>query len=189
MAKKYAKIPDRLRQFIEEQKIFFIATAAAGGRINLSPKGLDSLKVFDKNRVIWLNLTGSGNETSAHTQENPRMTIMFAAFKGQPMILRLYGQATVIHKSDGEWESLYSLFPADAGARQIVDVAVDLVSVSCGMGVPFFDYVGERQQLKRWGQRKGGTGRKRILGEDQSAESGRQANSYHGEKQPLISRL
>ncbi len=158
MAQRYSEIPDRLKQFIEKQKIFFVGTAADDGRINISPKGMDSLRVVDNNRVVWLNVTGSGNETAAHVQENPRMTIIFAAFKGAPMILRLYGKAKVIHRNDPEWDGLYSLFSPTPGARQIFDLNVDLVQTSCGMAVPYFDYVGERTQLRDWARRIGEEG-------------------------------
>ena len=90
MAKLYQQISPKLQQFIEDQKIFFVATATADSRINLSPKGMDSLRILDPNRVAWLNVTGSGNETAAHVQENPRMTLMFTAFEDNPLILRLY---------------------------------------------------------------------------------------------------
>jgi len=158
MGKRYPDIPDKLKQFIEEQKIFFVGTAAADGRVNVSPKGMDTLRVVDKNRVVWLNVTGSGNETSAHVQENPRMTIMFNAFEGNPMILRLYGEANVIHKNDSRWNELYSLFNPIPGARQIFDLNVDLVQTSCGMAVPFYDYVEEREQLNEWADKKGKEG-------------------------------
>ena len=158
MAKQYAEISDRLKQFIEAQKLFFVGTATADSRVNISPKGMDSLRVLDKNRVAWLNVTGSGNETSAHVQQNPRMTLMFAAFEGNPMILRLYGQAKVIHQKDADWPTLVALFPPIPGARQIFDMTIDLVQTSCGMAVPFFDYVEERDQLKRWAVKKGETG-------------------------------
>ncbi len=158
MGRQYSEISDKLKQFIEEQKIFFVATSTADSRVNVSPKGMDSLKVINKERIVWLNVTGSGNETSAHIQENSRMTIMFAAFEGKPMILRLYGQAKVIHKNDSEWESLFSLFQPLPGARQIFDLAVDVVQTSCGMAVPFFDYVEEREQLNNWALKKGEKG-------------------------------
>ncbi|HQU14749.1 MAG: pyridoxamine 5'-phosphate oxidase [Chromatiales bacterium 21-64-14] len=158
MGQKYAEIPDKLRLFIEDQKIFFVGTAAADGRVNISPKGMDSLRILDPNRVVWLSVTGSGNETSAHVQENPRMTMMFAAFEGNPMILRVYGSARVIHKTDQDWGGLFSLFDPIPGARQIFDLAVDLVQTSCGMGVPFFDYAGEREQLRDWAVKKGAEG-------------------------------
>jgi Pyridoxamine 5'-phosphate oxidase len=158
MGKRYTEIPSKLKRFIEDQKIFFVGTAAADGRVNISPKGMDSLRVIDANHVVWLNVTGSGNETSAHVQENPRMTIMFAALEGPPMILRIYGNAKVIHKNDPDWQNKISLFRPLPGARQIFELAVDLVQTSCGMGVPFYDYVGEREQLNEWARNKGDEG-------------------------------
>ncbi|SMN11494.1 FIG01023442: hypothetical protein [uncultured Candidatus Thioglobus sp.] len=158
MGKKYCEIPDNLTQFIENQKIFFVGTAAADGRVNISPKGMDSLRIIDANRVLWLSVTGSGNETSAHVQENPRMTIMFIALEGNPMILRLYGSARVIHTGDPDWEENANLFGSLPGARQIFDLSVDLVHTSCGMGVPFYNYTGERDQLNAWANKKGEEG-------------------------------
>lgn len=158
MAKQYPEITDDLRQFIEAQKIFFVGTAAADGRVNISPKGMDTFRVVNKNQVMWLNLTGSGNETSAHVQENPRMTIMFSAFEGKPMILRLYGRAQVIHRKDAEWQNAVLLFPSLPGSRQIFSLSVDLVQISCGFGVPFFEYSGEREQLNNWAKKKGEKG-------------------------------
>ena len=158
MGQQYQEIPEKLQTFIGEQKIFFVATAGAEGRVNLSPKGMDSLRVLDASRVIWLNVTGSGNETAAHVQENGRMTLMFCSFEGNPMILRLYGQANVIHPHDSEWALLSAQLPSQPGARQIFDLQVDLVQSSCGMAVPFFDYVQEREQLNQWAQKKGESG-------------------------------
>ncbi len=158
MGQQYSEISEKLIQFIATQHIFFVATATTDSRVNISPKGMDSLKVLDKNRVIWLNVTGSGNETSAHIQESPRMTLMFTAFEGNPMILRLYGTAKVIHQNDAEWEELYPLFKPLTGARQIFDLSIDLVQSSCGMAVPFFDYIEEREQLNNWAKKKGDEG-------------------------------
>jgi len=158
MGQRHTGLSDKLKTFIEEQKIFFVGTAAADGRVNISPKGMDSLKVSGSNRVVWLNVTGSGNETSAHVQENSRMTLMFAAFEGKPVILRLYGDAKIIHKADPEWEELYAMFDPLPGARQIFDLSIDLVQTSCGMAVPFFDYVDEREQLNDWASKKGDQG-------------------------------
>lgn len=155
MAKLYKQISPKLQQFIEDQKIFFVATATADSRINLSPKGMDSLRVLDPNRVAWLNVTGSGNETAAHVQEHPRMTLMFTAFEDNPLILRIYGTARAIHKDDAEWQLLFPLFMPLPGARQIFDLTVDLVQTSCGMAVPLYDYVGEREQLNTWAEKKG----------------------------------
>mgnify|MGYP003669005057 CR=1 FL=1 len=160
MGQQYSEISDKLQQFIQQQKIFFVGTATADSRVNISPKGMDSLKVIHQNRVVWLNVTGSGNETSAHIQDNNRMTIMFTAFEGNPMVLRLYGKAKVIHINDPEWQSLFSVFEPIAGARQIFDLSVDLVQTSCGMAVPYFNYAGEREQLKDWAIKKGDQGLK-----------------------------
>jgi len=160
MGQQYSEISDKLIQFIENQKIFFVGTATADSRVNISPKGMDTLRVLSKNRVVWLNVTGSSNETSAHIQESPRMTIMFAAFEGEPMILRLYGNARVVHKNDPEWDELFSLFKPIPSARQIFDLEVELIQTSCGMAVPFFDYVTEREQLKNWALKKGEEGLK-----------------------------
>lgn len=160
MSKLYKKISPKLQQFIEDQKIFFVATATADSRINLSPKGMDSLRVLNPNRVAWLNVTGSGNETAAHVQENPRMTLMWTAFEDNPMILRLYGTAKAIHNDDPEWKLLFPLFPAIPGARQIFDLNINLVQTSCGMAVPLYDYVGEREQLNTWAVKKGPEGLK-----------------------------
>jgi len=158
MAQQYTSISNALKSFIEGQKLFFVGTATSDGRVNVSPKGMDSLRVLGSNRVIWLNLTGSGNETSAHVQENPRMTLMFTAFEGNPMILRLYGNARAIHKNDPDWNELYAWFHPMPGARQIFDLNVELVQTSCGMGVPLFDYREERNQLGPWAENKGADG-------------------------------
>ena len=160
MSKLHNGITPKLREFIEAQKIFFVATATADSRINLSPKGMDSLRVVNPNRIVWLNVTGSGNETAAHVQENPRMTLMFTAFEDNPMILRLYGNAKAIHNDDADWQLLYPLFPPIPGARQIFDLNVDLVQTSCGLAVPLYEYVGEREQLNTWASKKGKNGLK-----------------------------
>lgn len=158
MGKKYTEIPDKIKEFIAQQQVFFVGTAAADGRVSVSPKGMDSLRVLGDNRVAWLNVTGSGNETAAHVLEQSRMTIMLMAFTGTPMILRLYGNAKVVHKNDAEWNELYNLFPSLPGARQIFDAEIDLVQTSCGMAVPFYDFVEERDQLNKWAIKKGEQG-------------------------------
>jgi hypothetical protein len=132
------------RSFIESQPMFFVATAAPQGRVNLSPKGLDSLRIMDDSRIVWINLSGSGNETAAHLRENDRMTLMFCAFNGPAMILRIYGRATTCHPGDSEWGVLAGLSPPMAGSRQIFDLAVDLVQTSCGSGVPLMDFKAHR---------------------------------------------
>lgn len=158
MGKLHTQVTDELAEFIRRQKIFFVGTAADNGRINVSPKGMDTLCVVTDNRVAWLNLTGSGNETAAHLRENDRITLMFCAFEGDPLILRLYGHARIFHPRDAEWDSLITLFPAFPGARQIIDMSVDLVQTSCGYGVPLFEFVAERDQLEKWAGKKGPEG-------------------------------
>ncbi len=160
MGKQYDALSEQLISFITEQKMFFVGTATADSRINVSPKGMDSFRVLGKNRVAWLNVTGSGNETSAHVQQNPRMTIMFCAYAGDPLILRLYGTARVVHKNDVEWSSLFSLFEPLAGARQIFDMTVEMVQTSCGMAVPYYAYEADRELLKDWAVSKGDAGLK-----------------------------
>ncbi len=168
MGKIYNHISEKITRFIESQKIFFVATAASDGRVNLSPKGMDTLHVVDKNSVIWLNATGSGNETAAHVQENPRMTLMFCSFDKKPMILRLYGNAKAVHPDDKEWTNFSTVFNPIPGARQIFNLHVDLVHTSCGFGVPLFDYSGERESLAEWAEKKGEDGIKNYWAEENS---------------------
>jgi len=162
MAQRYSELSDAHIQFITKQKIFFVGSATADSRINISPKGMDSLLVLSNRRIVWLNVTGSGNETSAHVQQQPRMTVMFCAFDGPPLILRLYGTATVVHQRDPEWRELFSLFPPLPGARQIFDVTIDLVQTSCGMAVPYLSYAGDRELLSEWAEKKGEEGLKQY---------------------------
>jgi len=155
MATQFKSINQAHETFIKAQKIFFIASAGAEGLINLSPKGMDSLRVIDENTVVWVNHTGSGNETSAHVQENARMTIMFNSFDKTPMILKLYGKAKVIHKNDSRWEEMASYFDDFVGMRQFFELDVSLVLTSCGYAVPLYEYQGERNTLIKWSQKKG----------------------------------
>lgn len=155
MGKRLQKLTPALIDFISDQKLFFVATAIESGSVNLSPKGMDSFRVIDENRILWLNLTGSGNETATHLQFSDRMTIMFCAFEGKPMILRLYGKAKVYHERDKFWKDHIDSFPKIAGSRQLIDMQVKLVQISCGMGVPFMDYKGEREDLKFWAEKQG----------------------------------
>lgn len=158
MASQFPEITTRWRHFIEEQHLFFVATAARDGRVNVSPKGLDSLRIITPTRVIWLNGTGSGNETAAHLLDTARMTIMFCGFDREPAILRLYGTARAVHKGDAEWESLLGHFPPLKGARNIFDLEIDLVQKSCGYGVPHMEYVEDRDLMDAWATKKGRDG-------------------------------
>ena len=158
MGKQFEQLTPEQQAFISEQKMFFVGTAASTGKVNISPKGIDSIRVIDEKKVIWLNLTGSGNETSAHVQELSRMTIMFCAFTGKPEILRLYGQAEVIHQGDAKWQQYITLFPEQVGARQLFILDVDLVQSSCGYSVPLYEYQEDREILTKWAKQKGKDG-------------------------------
>ena len=158
MGQQFDAIDDRRQAFIEAQHLYFVATAAAQGRVNVSPKGLDSLRILGPNRVVWLNLTGSGNESAAHVLENPRMTLMFCSFDREPLILRLYGTAREIQPDDAEWAELYGLFDPHLGARQIFDLHVELVQTSCGYAVPYLMFDSDRPLLDDWAAKKGPDG-------------------------------
>ncbi|MGL1901339.1 MAG: pyridoxamine 5'-phosphate oxidase family protein [Fibrobacterales bacterium] len=158
MGQRFTEISDEHSKFIKEQMLFFVATAMHDGRVNLSPKGMDSFKVLGSNRVVWLNVTGSGNETATHVQHDSRMTIMFTSFTQQPLILRLYGAAKVVHSYDEEWKEYIEYFPKTAGSRQVFDVTIDLVQASCGMSIPFYEYQNERTLLTEWAEGKGEDG-------------------------------
>ena len=157
MAKQFETIEDAHTQFIARQRVFFTASAAAGTRINLSPRGTDLLRVIDERTVVYLDRTGSGNETAAHMIADGRLTFMFCAFEGPPMILRLYGRGRILARGSAAYaELLAGGFDGEEphGARQMVRMDVDLVQTSCGFGVPFFDYKGERKSMDRWAAAK-----------------------------------
>lgn len=154
MAKKHDHIPEKQQKFIKQQKLFFVATASTDSKINLSPKGMDSLRILHKKRIVWLNLTGSGNETAAHLLENNRITLMFCAFEGAPLILRIYGKAKSHHPRDNTYQKLIELFPKIDGARQIIDIEVEMVQTSCGFAVPYYEFKKERTQLMEWAEDK-----------------------------------
>lgn len=151
MGKTYEKLDDKLIEFIKAQKMFFVATAplSRDGHVNVSPKGYDSFVVIDESTVAWLDLGGSGIETMAHLKENERITIMFCAFEGRANIVRLYGKGEAIQLDDARFPDLMKLFPDFEKARAIVTVKLDRISDSCGWGVPFYEYKGDRDQLKR----------------------------------------
>jgi hypothetical protein len=139
-----SKLTGSFIKFIERQPLFSVATAAPDGRVNVSPKGLETLRVLGSNRIVWMSLSGSGNETAAHLREANRMTLMFCAFEGDALILRTYGTARTLHPRDAGWDDLAKLFPAMAGSRQIFDMSIDLVQTSCGTGVPVMTYQAQR---------------------------------------------
>lgn len=159
--KVYGEIDDELAAWISRQHVFFVASAPLGpqGHVNVSPRGLDSLRVIDPNRVAILDLTGSGNETAAHLKENGRLTVMFCAFEGEPLILRLYGEGEVVQTGDDDWDELHALFADPVpGERQIFHLMVTRVQTSCGYGVPLMDFVADRQRLTEWAADKGAEG-------------------------------
>lgn len=158
MARFFPSISPSQRDFIEAQPVFFVATCAPDARINLSPKGYDSIRVLGSNRVAWVNLTGSGNETAAHLPLDDRITVMFMSVGKQPMILRLFGTARAVHLPDPDWAALADALPKQPGARQIVDMAVAEVQTSCGYAVPQMRMTAERETLKDWADRKGDAG-------------------------------
>ncbi len=140
------------------QTLFFVATAPRAGRVNLSPKGLDTLRIIDSKTVAYLDLTGSGNETAAHVTENGRMTMMFCAFTGEAMTLRLYGSAEIVRPGDDAWTTLLALFPEFTGTRQIFRLRVDSVATSCGWSVPVVGELRERNALIEWSEEHGVAG-------------------------------
>ena len=158
MAERFDSLENKHRAFIEAQHLYFVGTAGAAGYVNVSPKGMDSFRIIDEATVAWLNLTGSGNETAAHVLENGRMTVMFCSFDKQPLIMRLYGQATVAHPRDARWDELAALFPTYTGARQVFVLSLELVQTSCGYAVPYFKLKGERPTLTKWSDNHGESG-------------------------------
>ncbi|MEM7097494.1 MAG: pyridoxamine 5'-phosphate oxidase family protein [Pseudomonadota bacterium] len=158
MAEQFDELSDELINWIDQQPMFFVASAAPEGRVNLSPKGQDSLRVLSAKKILWLNLTGSGNETAAHLNQLNRLTLMWCAFNGPPRILRVYGTAAVIHPRDPQWLECTQLLPAELGARQYFQVTVDMVQTSCGYAVPNMQFENDRDVLTRWAQKRGQQG-------------------------------
>jgi hypothetical protein len=145
-------------EFIQQQKMFFTATAPQAGRVNVSPKGMDTFRILDENCVAYLDLTGSGNETAAHIADNGRLTIMFCSFDADPLILRLYGHGKVITPKHPQWQQTLQAFQPVVGMRQIILLNIDSVQTSCGFAVPLYSYEGERDTLVNWAKKKGDEG-------------------------------
>ena len=160
MSKIYEELDERLRQFIMRQKLFFVASAPRSdtGLINVSPKGMDTLRILDGTTIAYLDLTGSGVESIAHLKENGRFVMMFCSFDEQPLILRLHGRGRVVEKSDSEWEKLRPRFPEFPTARAIVVLSILRIADSCGWGVPRFDFAGPRDQYGNYASRIGEDG-------------------------------
>lgn len=158
MADQFPNLSPELISWVESQHMFFVATAASHGRVNISPKGGDSLRILDGNTLLWLNLTGSGNESAAHVQDVNRMTVMWCAFEGAPRILRVYGKVETIHPRDTSWDSCTEILAPQLGARQYFKLHIDLVQTSCGYAVPFMDFQEDRTVLKKWSEKHGQEG-------------------------------
>jgi hypothetical protein len=167
MGKVYHEIDERLGDFIRKQHVYFIGTAPLSpeGHLNISPKGLDTFRILGPRVVAYLDLTGSGIETVAHLRENGRITIMFCAFEGRPLILRLSGRGRAVEPGDPEWDDLIAGFPRQPGARSVVVVDVERIADSCGFAVPLYDYRSERSQLTEYAERKGQEGLERYRSE------------------------
>jgi hypothetical protein len=167
MGKFHEAILPAHQTFIEKQHMFFVCTAplAADGRINISPKGLDTFRVVTDHQVAYLDFIGSGNETSAHTLENGRITFMFCAYQGPPNILRLYGKGRTVLPTDVEWSTYAPLFDHYPNTRQIIVADIDLVGTSCGYGVPLYEHTGERSIMFDWADKKGQDGMQAYIQE------------------------
>jgi predicted pyridoxine 5'-phosphate oxidase superfamily flavin-nucleotide-binding protein len=157
MGKVHDGIDAALREFIEAQRMFFVATAPAGGEghVNVSPKGLDSLRVLDEKTVAYLDFNGSGVETIAHLRDYGRITLMLCAFEGPPKIVRLHGKGDAVEPSDERFAGLRARLPEGDHVRSVILVNVERVSDSCGFSVPTYRYEGQRSQLVDWAEKKG----------------------------------
>lgn len=158
LAQFYEQLNDKLIAFIREQHVYFVASAAKDGRVNCSPKGMDSLRVLDEKTVAYLDLTGSGAETAAHVRADGRLTMMFCSFGDKPLILRLYGRGEIVRPTDPAWGDLKPNFPDILGQRQILVLHVESAQTSCGFSIPRMDLVEERNDLVAWAGKKGPDG-------------------------------
>jgi hypothetical protein len=158
MAQFFPRLDDTLKAFIAEQHMFFVATAPGEGRVNLSPKGMDTFRVIDDSTACYLDLTGSGNETAAHLRDNGRITIMWCSFGGTARIMRIFGTGRVVRPGSTDFERLIGLFPAIAGVRQIMLIDIDEAQTSCGYAVPQYEMVRERPTLVKWAEKQGDDG-------------------------------
>lgn len=151
MARLFEQIDDKLADWIRQQQMFFVATAplAVGGCVNCSPKGLDTLRILGPTEIAYLDLGGSGIETVAHIKENGRIVLMFCAFEGSPRILRLHGHGTVIERDHPQFSTLLGTFPPQPVCRNIIHITLKRISDSCGWGVPFYKYTGQRDEIER----------------------------------------
>jgi len=176
VAQFFDALDDDHREFIAKQRMFFTATAPETGRINLSPKGMDTFRVLSPHRVAYLDLTGSGNEAAAHLAHDSRMTIMLCSFGRAPLIMRLYGAGRPVRPGDDAWDSLHANFTPEPGTRQIIVLDVESVQTSCGFAVPMYTFQGERDTLRRFAEK---------TGEDGMAEYRRKSNRVSIDGKPI----
>lgn len=162
MGKTYDAIDDKLAAFLLRQHLFFVATAPRDGHVNLSPKGLDGFRVLSPTSVAYLDYPGSGVETIAHLRDDGRITLLFCAFSGPPKLVRVYGRGRALEPGDPDYARLLPAFHVLLPPRAIIDIAVERVADSCGYGVPRYQYLGERDQLLDWAERKGEEGLERY---------------------------
>lgn len=158
MAKQFTALEISHQQFIQDQNIFFTASATRDSRINVSPRSTDVFRIVNESCVFYLDRTGSGNETAAHLLADGRITFMFCSVAGAPLILRLYGRGRSVYERDEDFDTLINqhfdgVYPL--GTRQLVVMDIDLVQTSCGFGVPLFEYLGERNTMDKWHNNKG----------------------------------
>lgn len=158
MADFFEEISESHREFIKAQPVFFVATAPKEGRINLSPKGLDTFRVLSAKRAAYLDITGSGNETAAHILDDGRLTFMFMSFSRNARILRIYGRGSFARPGSAEYSAHIGLFPEYPGVRQIIFCEVECVSTSCGYGVPEMKIIRPRETMGKWADKKGEDG-------------------------------
>lgn len=158
MASFKDSLTPELIDFIKSQPMYFTASAAKGTRINLSPKGIDSFRVIDNSLVGYLDLTGSGNETSAHIMADGRLTIMFCSFGDKPLILRLYGRGEIVRPDHPDWAKWSPWFRELPGQRQIILLHIESLQTSCGFGVPMMELREQRTTLTDWAQKQGDAG-------------------------------
>jgi hypothetical protein len=179
VGKVYPAIDESIRKFIEAQPVFFVGSAplAATGHVNVSPKGLDTLRILGPTTVAYLDLTGSGIETVSHLKENGRIVLMFCAFQGPPKIVRLHGQGRVVEPAEPEFTRLVSHFAEYPGMRSVIVVEVSRISDSCGFSVPLLEFKKDRDQLSAWAQK---------LGEDGLVKYRRDRNSQSIDGQPAL---
>jgi hypothetical protein len=162
VGKIYPEIDEGLRQFMQSQPVFFVATAPldAGGHVNLSPKGLDTFRILGPRSVAYLNVFGSGVETISHLRENGRIVVMFCSFQGAPKVLRLHGRGRIVEPHEAEFAALQTHFPVHEGTRAIIEVEVTRISDSCGYGVPLLRFEAQRAALPAWCRKRGTEGLK-----------------------------